>query len=264
MSAEVVLLSVDARGVATITLNRPRVNNAYDGEMIRALHEHALCCASDPAVRVVVLRGNGAHFQAGADLAWIGEIAARGEEENRAVSRRTATALSELDALAKPTVALVHGGCFGGGVGLIACCDVVLASEDARFAISEVRWGLVPDIIVPQLNAAIGRRQVRRFALSGERFDAHTAKAIGLVHEICPPGGLDAAAAPVIDALLLSAPEAVAQTKAAVRAGGGVAPDDEDFERLVRAHALKRRSREAAEGLACFAEKRKPRWYPQR
>ena len=264
MSDQVVLLAIDERGVATLTLNRPRVNNAYDGEVIHRLAELVSDCRGNPRVRVVVMRGNGPHFQAGADLVWLREIAALGEEENVEVSRRTATALRELDAIPKPTVALVHGGCFGGGIGLVASCDIVIASEDARFAITEIRWGLVPDIIVPQLNAAIGARQVRRFALSGERFDAPTAKAIGLVHEICPEGGLDAAAAPVIDALLLGAPQAIAQTKCTARAENGLAPHEDRLEALIRAHAMKRCSSEAAEGLACFDEKRKPRWYPSR
>lgn len=262
MPDQVVLFSLDVRGIATITLDRPRVNNAYDGEVVRQLTAHTRRCAEDARVRVVVLRGNGPHFQAGADLAWLREVATRSAEDNLEVSRRAATMFGELNALPKPTVALVQGGCFGGGVGLVACCDVVVATEDAVFAITEVRWGLAPDVIVPQLNAAIGRRQVRRFALTGERFDARVAKTIGLVHEVCAAGELDAAAAPIIDGLLLSAPQALVQTKRAAIAESGAPPGEDGLEDLVRSHAAKRRSSEAAEGLASFSEKRKPRWYP--
>lgn len=262
MTDESVLLAVDERGVATVTLNRPHVNNAYDGDLVDRLGAHVRRCAEDARVRVIVLRGNGRHFQAGADLGWIREVAARGEDENEEVSRRTGEAMRELNEVPKPTVALVHGGCFGGGVGLVASCDVVIASEDATFAITEVRWGLAPDIIVPQLNAAMGARNVRRYALTGERFDAETARATGLVHEICVEGELDVAAVPIIEALLASAPGAVAQTKATAITERGTPADDARFRELVERHAAKRRSGEAAEGLAAFAEKRKPRWQP--
>lgn len=261
MSNNVVLLGTDARGVATITLNRPEVNNAYNDAVIGGLNDALAACDADDNVRAVIVRGNGKHFQAGADLKWLRSVSALGAEENIEISRRTADVMRSLDRLQKPTVALVHGGCFGGGVGIIASCDVVIASEDATFGITEVRWGMAPVIIIPQLIAAIGARNVRRYALSCERFDAKRAKAMGLVHEICPRGGLDKAAAPIIDQLFLSAPSALAQTKVAVLEHSDTLYSPGYFEQLVGQHADKRQSAEAREGMESFQEKRKPDWY---
>ncbi len=262
MSEAVVLKAVDTRGVATLRLNRPQVNNAYDGEMIRELRAALDELAADAATRVLVLRGNGRHFQAGADLSWIEAVSRQGEAENLAVSRRTAEAVRDLNAFPRPTLALVHGGCFGGGIGVIAACDVVIAEDSAMFAITEARWGLLASIIIPQLNGAMGLRQVRRFALSCERFGAARAKEMGLVHEVCATGALDATAAPVIDAFLKSAPEAMAQTKALALEHAGQDMTQQYFDRLVEVHSRKRASAEAVEGLASFRGKRDPRWYP--
>ena len=264
MTEPVVLLDVDRRGVATVALNRPERNNAYNGEVIAALAEAVGECARDDGVRVVVLRGAGRHFQAGADLEWLREVGRLSPEENVAVSRRTAGAIRGLTELAKPTVALVHGGCFGGGTGIVAACDVVIASEDAIFSITEARWGVMAGIIVPHLDAAMGPRNARRYALTCERFGAAEARDMGLVHEVCPVGGLDDAAAPTIDALLKAAPEALAQTKRAILEDSGLLLDDARFEALAAEHAAKRQSEEAMEGLASFAERRDPAWYPGR
>jgi len=258
-----VLSAVDARGVATLTLNRPEVNNAYNGEMIDALIAAGEALSGDRRVRVVVLRGAGRHFQAGADLKWLQECSRLDEAGNLEVSRRTASAVRGLGELPVPTVALIHGACYGGGVGIAAACDVVIASAEASFAITEARWGLMAGIIIPQLNAALGARQVRRYALTCERFDAATAKALGLVHEVCPSGGLEQAAAPIIDALLRAAPGSLAETKRTVLAEAGLLLEEARFAALVRDHAAKRRSTEAAEGLASFVEKRPPAWYPE-
>ena len=255
-------LEIDARGVATVTLNRPEVNNAYNGDMIAGLIEAVGHCGENPDVRVVVLRGAGRHFQAGADLAWLRGVGRESPEENLAVSRRTASAVRGLNDLDRPTVALVHGGCFGGGTGIVAACDIVVASEDAIFSITETRWGVMAGIIIPYLNVAMGARQVRRYALTCERFGAGRAHELGLVHELCPTGGLDAAAAPIIDALLMAAPVATVQTKQVTLEDAGLLLADDRFEALVAQHSAKRQSAEAIEGLASFAEKRKPAWYP--
>lgn len=257
-----VLWSVDARGVATVVLNRPHVNNAYDGAMIDGLHAAMDALQQHADLRVVALRGNGKHFQAGADLAWIQSVAAQPDAENVDVSRATAEAIRRLDASPVPTIALVHGGCFGGGTGMIAACDLVIATEDAQFSITETRWGLMAGIIVPQLNAAIGVRQVRRYALTCERFGAAEARRIGLVHEVCAAGDLDKTAATFIDMLLMNARDANAQTKAVARTYAGLDVGDVAYDGLVRQHAAKRRSPEATEGLASFRDKRKPSWYP--
>ena len=261
MTKSVVLLNVDTRGVATITLNRPEVNNAYNGEVIEAMIAAVGQCASNDDIRVLVIKGNGKHFQAGADLKWLKEIGSLSPDENINVSRLTATAIRGLTEISKPTVALIHGGCFGGGTGIAAACDIVLASNDAIFSITETRWGVMASVIIPQLNASIGVRNTRRYALTCERFDAKTACEIGLVHQVCEVGELEAKAVSIIDHLLLAAPDATAQTKAAALKDANLIISDEYFEELVLAHAAKRQSDEAIEGLTSFAEKRDPSWY---
>jgi methylglutaconyl-CoA hydratase len=260
MGNETVLWNVDPRGVATLTLNRPEVNNAYDEALVQGLHDAMDALGARAGVRVVVLRGAGRHFQAGADLKWIARVASQSQEENERASRATAMAVHRLNTLSVPTVALVQGGCFGGGTGIVAACDVVIAAEDALFSIAETRWGLMAGIILPQLADAIGARQVRRYALTGERFGAQEARRIGLVHEVVPLAELQASGEKVVQQLLQNAPEANAQSKAVALEFAWGAVDDAVLERLVVQHAAKRRSAEAAEGLASFTEKRPARW----
>jgi methylglutaconyl-CoA hydratase len=256
-----VLWEMDERGVATVTLNRPEVNNAYDGGLIQGLLAAMDDLGTKPELRVVLLRGNGKHFQAGADLKWLDQVRVQSPAENVRVSHATAKAVHRLNTLPVPTVALVQGGCFGGGTGIVAACDVVIAAENAIFSISETRWGLMAGIIIPQLNDAMGVRQVRRYALTGERFDAREARRIGLVHEVVPLAELESAGARVVDQLMQNAPEATAETKAVALESAWGKVSTETFERLVVQHAAKRRSAEGAEGLASFAEKRSASWY---
>jgi methylglutaconyl-CoA hydratase len=258
-----VLWDVDGRGVATVTLNRPEVNNAYDGELIEGVLAAIAALSQLPELRVVVLKGNGRHFQAGADLKWIDRVRQSTPEENVRVSRATADAVQRLNTLPLPTVALVQGGCFGGGTGIVAACDVVIAADNAMFSIAEVRWGLTAAIIIPQLNDAIGVRQVRRYALTGERFGPEEARRIGLVHEVVPLLELAGAGGRVVDHFLANAPEAIAETKAIALQSAWSRMDSKTFTGLVASHAAKRQSAEAAEGLASFAEKRPGRWQPQ-
>jgi methylglutaconyl-CoA hydratase len=255
-----VLHSLDARGVATITLNRPEVGNAYNGAMIDGLLEAMQQLGARPELRAVVLKGDGKHFQAGADLKWIREVRAASAQENERVSRATAEAVDRLNRLAVPTVAQVQGGCFGGGTGMIAACDVVIAADNAVFSISEVRWGLTAAIIIPQLSDAISARQLRRYALTGERFDAQEARRIGLVHRVVPLDGLDTAGEEMVAQLLENGPQAIAETKAWILESAWGGFDRATFDALCASHAAKRRSAEAGEGLASFAEKRAARW----
>jgi methylglutaconyl-CoA hydratase len=257
-----VLCSLDDRGIARLVLNRPEVGNAYDGALIAALSAHLAALPAKPPPRALLLTGNGRHFQAGADLNWVGALTERSLEENLMASRATADAVDRLNRLPVPTVALVQGGCFGGGTGLIAACDVVIAAEDAIFSIAEVRWGLTAAIVLPQLADAISVRQLRRYALTGERFAAAEALRIGLVHKLVAPGELAAAGEEVLGSLLANGPAAMAETKALALDGawGGFGP--ETLDRLVNAHALTRRSAEAREGLLSFVEKRAARWPP--
>jgi methylglutaconyl-CoA hydratase len=261
MAENIVLSALDQRGVATLSLNRPEVHNAYNGAMIEALAQEVGALAADPGVRLLILRANGRHFQAGADLAWLREVAGFALEDNVAFSRRTTLAMRALNAFPRPTLALVHGACYGGGVGMVACCDVAIASASARFALTEVRWGVIPAPIMPQLCAAMGVRSLRRFGITGEPFDAQEARRIGLVHEVCADGALDQTAAPIIEAILKSAPEAARASKALVLAHAGLDLSDQQVEGLAVQAAAKRASAEAAEGLASFREKRDPSWY---
>src|SRR6516162_11176182 len=213
MSANPVLWDLDERGVATVTLNRPDVNNAYDGALIQGVLEAMDELGKKPTLRVVVLKGNGRHFQAGADLKWINSVRPKSPAENEAASKATFEAVQRLNRLPIPTVALVQGGCFGGGTGVISACDVVIAADNALFSITEVRWGLTAAIIIPQLCDAIGVRQVRRYALTGERFGAEEARRIGLVHQVVALSELEAAGARSVDQLVQNGPEAISQTK---------------------------------------------------
>ena len=260
MSQHAVLRSIDARGVATVTLNRPQVNNAYDDALLAGLHNAMDELAAHRGLRAVVLCGAGKHFQAGADLNWITRAAEQSAQDNENVSRATAHAVHRLNTLPIPTLALIQGGCFGGGTGIVAACDMAIAADDAVFSIAETRWGLMAGIILPQLADAIGVRQVRRYALSGERFDAHEARRIGLVHEVVPAGDLQSAGEAFVTRLLQNAPDANAQTKAAALEFAWGRIDAAVMDRLVAQHATKRRSAEAREGLASFREKRAARW----
>ena len=259
MSKQPVLWDRDDRGVATVTLNRPDRNNAYNDAMINGLHA-AMDDLLASRTRAMVIRGNGRHFQAGADLTWLRGVRDGDRQANIEASRATAEAVDRLNRLPMPTVALVHGFCVGGGTGIVAACDVVIAAEDATFAISEVRWGLTASIIFPQLNDAIGFRQLRRYGLTGERFDAAEARRIGLVHEVVAAADLDAAGDRIIAALLENSPIGIAQTKryALDYAFGDVSGGQ--LRGLVENHAAKRQSAEAGEGLASFAEKRSAKW----
>ncbi len=263
MSNDTVLFEIDGRGVATVTLNRPKVNNAYNGDLIQGLHDAMDSLGREAGLRIVVLKGNGRHFQAGADLAWINGVATQSPKENEAVSRLTAEAVRRLDTCPVPTLALIQGGCFGGGTGIAAACDVVVASEDAIFSISETRWGLMAGIILPQLCQAMGVRQVRRYALTGERFGAAEAQKLGLVHEVCPTGGLEEAGKKIVEAVLMNAPAVTTATKLRSIASARAFIDDGEMRDLIDEHARARQQAEAKEGLLSFKEKRKPSWYPE-
>jgi methylglutaconyl-CoA hydratase len=199
--ANAVIWRVDERGAAYITLNRPQVYNAYNGDLIAALLLAFDKLAGEP-LRAAVITGAGRNFQAGADVKWLDTIRRASPQDNLRASRMTAEAIQRLNTLPIPTVALVQGACFGGGTGIIAACDIVIAADNAIFSIAEVRIGVAGTIIIPQLNDAIGVRQVRRYALTAERFDVKEAHRIGLVHEIVPLADLQGAGERVVDHLL--------------------------------------------------------------
>ena len=256
-----VLWRVDERAVAYVTLNRPEVYNAYNGEMIAGLLA-AYDALGAKSLRTIVITGQGKNFQAGADVKWLDSVRRSSPAENLRASRMTAEAVQRLNLLPVPTVALVQGACFGGGTGIVAACDVVIAADNANFSIAEVRVGVAGTIIIPQLNDAISLRQVRRYALTGERFDAAEARRIGLVHEVVPLAELTAAGERIVGAILNNGPNAVAQTKICAMRSAWSHLDEAAFSALIETHSAKRQSAEAAEGLAAFLEKRPARWAP--
>lgn len=260
-SADPVVWSIDGRGVAHVILNRPEVYNAYNGDLIASLLEAFDDLGRKP-LRAAMVTGKGKNFQAGADVNWLDAIRRSSPEDNLRASRMTAQAIQRLNTLPIPTVALVQGACFGGGTGIMSACDIVIAADNATFSIAEVRIGVAGTIIIPQLNDAIGVRQVRRYALTGERFDAKEAYRIGLVHEIVPLTELQAAGERIVDHLLASGPDAIAQTKACALRSAWSNLDEEAFTGLIKSHAAKRQTEEAAERFASFLEKRPARWKP--
>lgn len=249
-------------GVATLAIHRPAIHNAFDDELIEVLTGELRLLADDPAVRAVVLTGEGASFSAGADLKWMRRMAAASEKDNRRDARKLAKLMRTLHYLPKPTIARVNGSAFGGGVGLVACCDIAIASKEAKFGLTEVRLGLVPAAISPYVIEAIGARQARRFFLTGELFDAETAQRIGLVHQVVAAKQLDAAVDAQLALLRAAGPVAVAEAKALIHRVQH--PDfkrqrelDEDNADLI---ARLRVSPEGQEGLGAFLGKRKPLW----
>lgn len=259
---ELLKQSTDDRGVATVTLNRPDVHNAFNAELIAELTQLLQRLGDDEGVRAVVLTGEGKSFSAGADLNWMRGMAQASEEENREDARRLATMLRTLNYLPKPTVARVNGAAFGGGVGLIACCDIAVGAEGAKFGLTEVKLGLVPATIAPYVIAAIGSRQARRLFLSAEILDAGEAARIGLLHEAVPAGELDEAVDRQVGLLLKNGPRALAMAKRLVDGvhgwdEGKQAGVDESTSNLI---AKLRVSKEGQEGLSAFLEKRDPSW----
>ncbi|MDD3652091.1 enoyl-CoA hydratase/isomerase family protein [Immundisolibacter sp.] len=255
-----VLWTIDHRGVATLTLNRPQVHNAFDDVLIAELTERLSRLGTDPAVRALVLTGAGESFCAGGDLNWMRSMVDFSAAENQADALKLAQLLEVLDTLPKPTVARVNGSAFGGGVGLVACCDVAVGVDTARFGLTEVRLGLAPATIAPYVVRAMGARQARRYFLTGERFDAPVALRLGLLHEAVASDALDAAVERLLDDLLKGGPLALAACKRLV---GDVtaSPDRDGLKRDTAALIARLRvSDEGQEGLHAFFARRAPTW----
>lgn len=251
-----------ADGVSTLTLDRARIHNAFDDALIAELTERLREVQDDERVRAVVLTGAGKSFSAGADLGWMKRMADAGEKDNRRDARQLAKLMRVLNALNKPTIARVNGAAFGGGVGLIACCDIAIAARSARFGLTETRLGLIPAAISPYVIDAIGARQARRWFLTAEIFDAAMAERLGLVHQVVDDDGLDEAVAAILDKLGEAGPRAVLESKRLIRRIQH--PDPAQRRELDEANAdliaALRVSDEGQEGLKAFLEKRKPLW----
>jgi methylglutaconyl-CoA hydratase len=254
-------LEIEVQGpVARIWLNRPEQRNAMNDAMSAELRKALAALGKDPQVRVVVLGGRGPAFCSGADLGRMDEAGRASAAKNRAQAMKSARFFHQLYVFPKPTIARIHGPAFAGGVGLVCACDVVVAAEEASFCLPETRIGLVPAMISPYVVRAMGVNAARRYALSGERFSSKRARRLGMVHELVPADGLDAAIDQIAQAFVACAPGALAEMKKLLRrvSGGPITP------KLI-AHtagviAQRRASAEAREGIASFMEKRKPVW----
>lgn len=258
--AATVLTEVDG-SVGIVTLNRAERHNAFDETLIAELTAAFARMSADDAVRIVVLSATGRSFCAGADLDWMRRAASYTESENHADALRAARMLESVGRCAKPTLARVQGPAYGGGVGLVAACDIAIGTYDAMFSLSEVRLGIIPAMISPYVIAAVGARKAQRYMLTGERFSASEAYRIGLLHEIVPGiEELDEAVGEVVDALLAGSPQAQIACKDLVRAVSGRAVDAALIDETARRITSARASVDGREGVAAFLEKRRPAW----
>lgn len=252
-----------ADGVVTLTLDRPSRKNAFDEALIGALSEQLERLAGDPAVRALVITGSGTAFSAGGDLDLMRRAATLSREENRAEARRIVAMLGALDRFPVPTIARVNGTAVGGGVGLIAACDIAIAADHAVFAISEVRIGLLPSVVAPFIRRAIGERACRRYFFTAERLDAVTAARLGLIHEVAEAADLDNAVDRILAELMRGGPEAMVHAKALLLA---LRETDEAAAMHLTTEAIaeRRASPEGREGVTAFLEKRRPAWRASR
>jgi len=252
-----------AAGVAQVTMARPAVFNAFDEAMIAELDAVFAELSADPAVRVIVLAGEGKHFSAGADLQWMQRASAASQDWNLEDARRFAAMLSRIETCPKPTVARVQGAALGGGVGLACVCDIAIAADNASFAVSEAKFGILPAVIGPYVTNAVGKRQARRLALTTTRIAAAEALSIGLVQQLVALDDLDAAIDATVKELLIGGPNAQAEIKTlyAQFEVGPVTPEVREL--TAQTISRVRGTDEAREGFAAFLGKRPANWIPQ-
>lgn len=260
MNSQPVLTEIDDRGVASLILNRPEVHNAFDDVLIAHLCEALEKLRDDDRIRVVKLLGRGKSFSAGADLNWMRRMAEYSPDENYEDASKVARMFQLLADFPRPTLAIVHGNAFGGGIGLIACCDIALAGAGARFSLSEVKLGLIPATISPFVIDAIGTRQARRLFLSAERFNADAAMRFGLIHEVYPAELLDDCVESFVTQLLGNGPRAMMASKELVSAVAHRPIDEKVLADVAKRIARQRASEEGREGVAAFLGKRSPAW----
>ncbi|EKT4485931.1 enoyl-CoA hydratase/isomerase family protein [Shewanella algae] len=258
MDYQYLTLTTDSRGVSSLVMNRPQLANAFDEMMIAELIDALESLARDPACRVLLLKANGKHFSAGADLNWMRKQAAMDFDDNLKDAAELARLMATLDQFPKPSLALVQGAAFGGALGLVCCCDIAIATPKASFCLSEVKLGLIPAVISPYVRRAMGERQARRYMLTAERFDAEVAKTLQLVHQVADD--LEAAAAPLIESLLGNSPQALNWCKQLISDIRHGLIDEQTLALTGEAIARIRVSAEGQEGLNAFFEKRPPNW----
>ncbi|MDD2735524.1 MAG: enoyl-CoA hydratase-related protein [Desulfuromonadaceae bacterium] len=256
-----VLINVDNHGRATFTMNRPELHNAFNENLVAILTDSLRKCEADPAVRIIVLAANGKSFSAGADLNDMRRMADNSREQNMADAKGIAELMRTLNSLTKPTIALIQGAAYGGGVGLTACCDIAIATARATFCVSEVKLGLIPAVISPYVIAALGPRESRRYFMTAEIMTAREAHRLGLVHELVEDEQEMAAAAErITTALLKNGPGAMTAAKKLVTTVYGRVVDAELIAHTAGLMAELRASPECREGLSAFLEKRLPAW----
>jgi methylglutaconyl-CoA hydratase len=260
MASDKIITRTDEHGNATIMLNRPGVHNAFDPEMVEALTVSLLSIAKDPDVRAVVLVGAGASFCAGADIAHMKKSAGFSKKQNYQAALQSANMLHTLYTLPKPTLACVRGAVRGGGCGLVAACDIAIATRTATFRLSEVKLGIIPSMISPYVIEAIGSRMSRRYMLTGEEFDCAEAYRIGLVHDIAEEEDLGGKIGFILGELYSSGPQAIAAVKELIPFAASTAIGDELVAETSKRIAEIRATPEAQEGLSAFLDKRKPQW----
>ncbi|WP_197388243.1 enoyl-CoA hydratase/isomerase family protein [Ralstonia pseudosolanacearum] len=246
--------------VATLTLNRPDVRNAFNETVIAELTGAFHALATEDSVRAIVLAGHGPAFCAGADLNWMQKMAGYSDDENRADALRLAEMLRAIHACPKPVVARVHGDTYAGGVGLVSACDIVVAADTAHFCLSEARLGLIPATISPYVIRALGEQASRRYFITAERFTAAEAHRLGLVHELAGAEALDATVDALTAALVANSPNAVRESKRLVREIAGAPIDDALLADTANRIATIRASAEGREGVQSYLGKRKPNW----
>lgn len=257
---ETIQVGCDAKKVWTISLNRPKVHNAFNEEMIQEISNALEVLGTEPSVRTLILRGNGKSFCAGADLNWMQRAAQFSAEENRADAMKLGKMLHLLYTFPRPTIAVVQGSIFGGGVGLAASCDLAIAADNSVFSLSEVRLGLIPAVISPYVVSAIGGKAAKRYFLTGERFDAETAVSLGIVSCNCSLEQVESRLQHFIGELLQGGPEAQGKAKELIDKVQTRKADSELIELTANAIAQVRTTKEAREGIAAFFERRKPDW----
>ena len=257
-------LAIERQGpVGLVTLNRPERHNAFDDALIRDLTEALRSMEAEDGVRLVVLSGAGKSFSAGADLHWMKRMSGFSKEENQRDAMQLGALMSTLASLRKPTIARVHGAAYGGGVGLVACCDLAVASNAATFSLSEVKLGLIPAVISPYVVSAIGERAARRYFLTGERFDAAEAWRLGLVHDLASDDAdLDEKVGAIVDAMIACGPVAQREAKELIRAVCARPVTSELIQDTAERIARIRSSPEGREGVGAFLEKRRAAWLP--
>ena len=246
--------------IARITLDSPTRHNAFDNHIIDALIDAFSDASARPAVRVILLTAAGKHFSAGADLGWMKQMGELDAEQNRADALRLAELMRSIDTTGKPVVCRVQGAAFGGALGLICAADIAIASEDARFCLSEVKLGILPAVISPYVVRAMGARQAQRYFISGEVFSAAQAERLGIIHQQVPAAALDTHLDALLAALRLGAPQAQLASRALIARVAHGAIDQQMISDTAEMIASLRTSDEGREGLSAFLQKRQPAW----